>query len=78
MQIRYTHHARLRMAQRKISAAQVRTTLDAPDELMTGELDELIAVRRYGNREIRVVYEQVDPNIVVIYTVIKARRHSLD
>ena len=73
MNIRYTHHATQRMAQRKIRAEQVIETLEAPDEIMPGDQDELIAVRRYGTREIRVVYEEVDGNNVVIYTVIKSR-----
>ena len=73
MHIRYTHHARQRMIERKISEAQVEQVVDQPDELTMGEQDEWIAVRAYGNRRIQVVYGDVDDNAVLIYTVISVR-----
>ena len=76
MHIRYTHHARRRMAQRKVTEAQVRETLESPDEIEIGDLDELIAVRRINERELRVVYEEINSTTVVIYTVINARTRS--
>lgn len=73
MQIIYTHHARQRMIQRKVSAEQVIETLESPDELMSGEEDEAIAVKRYGAREVRVVYRETETGSFVIYTVMKPR-----
>lgn len=35
--------------------------------------NEETAVRRYGDREIRVVYEEIEPETYLIYTVIKAK-----
>jgi hypothetical protein len=73
MRIVYTHHAQQRMVQRKISVDQVEKTIDAPDEILPGDNGEEIAVRRYGNYEIRVVYEETETDTAIIYTVIKTR-----
>lgn len=40
MQIRYSHHARQRMRERRVSEAQVEYILAQPDELTIGEQDE--------------------------------------
>jgi len=61
------------MAQRNISEQQVRETIEWPDEVHPGDINEETAVRRYGAREIRVVYEETEPETYLIYTVIKAR-----
>ncbi len=73
MQIIYTRHARQRMKQRKIDPEQVEKTLELPDEIIPGDNGEEIAIKQYGNREVRVVYEQTGSNTVVIYTVMKPR-----
>ena len=73
MHIRYTHHARQRMQDRKVSEALVEEVIDQPDELTIGEQDEWIAIRTYGNRRIEVVYEEVDDNTALIFTVISVR-----
>ena len=69
MRIIYTRHARQRTRQRKISQEQVEETLEVPDDILPGDNGEEIAIKRYENREMRVVYEDT----VVIYTVIKPR-----
>jgi hypothetical protein len=61
------------MAQRQITPEQIVETLEAPDEILPGDNGEEIAVRRYGNHKIRVVYEETDGDTTVIYTVIKAQ-----
>jgi mRNA-degrading endonuclease RelE of RelBE toxin-antitoxin system len=73
MQIRYTNHARQRMVQRRINEAQVRETVELPDDVDWGDEGETIALRRYLSHEIRVVYQEVDGDTIVIYTVIRAR-----
>ena len=77
MHIRYTHHARQRMQDRKVSEALVEEVIDQPDELTIGEQDEWIAIRTYGSRRIQVVYgdidTMIDENTVLIYTVISVR-----
>jgi hypothetical protein len=76
MKIIYTHHAKQRMAQRKIDPAQVVETLEFPDNVVDGDLHEQIAIKNYGNRELRVVFEEVEAGTVLIYTAIKTRVQS--
>lgn len=64
------------MAQRKIDPAQVTETLESPDNVIPGDQREQIAIKIYGNREVRVVFENIDHETVVIYTVMKPRVHS--
>ncbi len=71
MRIRYTQHARLRMSQRRISEVQVSETLLSPDQLLEGEQGEMIAVKYYGVRELRVVFLDVDEITIKVIAVIK-------
>jgi len=73
MHIIYTRHAKQRMIQRKVSPKQVVEAIELPDEILPGDNGEVIAVRRYGIREVRVVYEEIDVDTVVVYTVMKSR-----
>jgi hypothetical protein len=73
VRITYTHHAQQRMMQRKVSADQVAETLESPDELIPGEGGEAIAVKRFGAREVRVVYTETDADDFLVYTVMKPR-----
>jgi hypothetical protein len=73
MRIIYTHHARQRMIQRKVSEDQVAETLSSPDELIPGESGEEIVVKRFGAREVRIVYRETDVASILIYTVMKPR-----
>jgi hypothetical protein len=61
------------MTHRKVSEEQVAETLESPDELMPGESGEMVAAKRFGVREVRVVYHETEPGSVVIYTVMKPR-----
>lgn len=76
MEIVYTRHARQRMTQRKITSDQVQEVIETPDEILPGDNGEEIAIKRFGNREVRIVYEETIPGQVVIYTVMnpKVRR----
>ena len=73
MRVIFTHHARQRMRQRRISEAEVFETLGAPDDILPGDEHEDIAVRKFGAREILVVYEETGQGTVVIYTVMRRR-----
>jgi len=73
MRVIYTRHAKQRMEQRKVEPEQVEETLEMPDEIVPGDNGEEIAIKRYGNREVRVVYEETGADTVVIYTVMKPR-----
>ena len=75
MHISYTGHAKRRMNQRKVSPEQVIETIESPDELTAGDRGEEIAIKRYGAREVRVVYEEVDADSVIVYTVMKPHVH---
>jgi hypothetical protein len=61
------------MRQRRIVEAEVVETLEVPDEIIPGDEHEEIAVKQFGTREIRVVYEETGQETVVIYTVIRRR-----
>ena len=76
MHITFTHPAKQRMMQRRVSAAQVAETLESPDELIAGNSGEEIAIKRFGAREVRVVYRETDVDSFLVYTVIKP--HMLD
>jgi hypothetical protein len=73
MHIIYTRHAKQRMIQRKVSSEQVIEVIESPDEILPGDNGEEIAIRRYGTREVRVVYEEIGVDTVVVYTVMKSR-----
>jgi hypothetical protein len=68
----YTYHARRRMAQRKVTEEEVEETLSEPDipYLPGAEGEEEIAVRQYGSREIRVIFEEQKNGTLVVLTVI--------
>lgn len=73
MNIRYTRHAIRRMQQRRISAKDVIDVVESPDEIDYGEYGETIAVKYYGTRIFKVVYEESDADTYVIITVMSAR-----
>ena len=73
MHIIYTRHARQRMIQRKVSPEQVVEAIESPDEILPCDNEEEIAVRRYGAREVRVVYEEIEADTIVVFTVMKSR-----
>ncbi len=76
MRITYTHHARRRMAQRGISEAEVAETLEAPDDILQGDEQEEIAVKQLGARVVRVVYEEVGGEGVIVYTVMQEKSQT--
>jgi hypothetical protein len=73
MRIIYTHHAQQRMTQRSIDPQQVAETLDSPDNVMSGDRREQIAIKNYGNREVQVVFEEIEPDTMLVYTVMKPK-----
>jgi hypothetical protein len=75
MQIIFTRHARQRMTERKVSEGRVQETLETPDEIISGDMGEEIAIKQYGSRQVRVVYEESEAETYVIYTVINTRLH---
>ncbi len=61
------------MIQRQIEPEQVAETLETPDSVILGDQHEQIAIKNYGNREVRVVFEDVGDDTVVVHTVMKPR-----
>lgn len=75
MNIIYTHHAQQRMGQRKVRHEEVVETLEDPDEIVPGDNGGDMAIKRYGYREVRVVYAEPEEETFLIYTVMKTRIH---
>ncbi len=73
MSISYTEHAKLRMKDRKILNSEVRDTILQPYFVAKSKLDRLIAVKRYGDKYLKVVYERSNDKIIVV-TVYWTRR----
>jgi hypothetical protein len=76
MRIIYTHHAQQRMKQRKVTHEQVELTLAEPDEIQPGDNGGDIVVKNFGDREVQVVYEAIDADTYLIFTVMKPRVHG--
>ncbi|MCS7266204.1 MAG: DUF4258 domain-containing protein [Armatimonadetes bacterium] len=72
MRVIFTKHALRRMKERNVSAKEVHEALlnpDRPYEL--GKIgDEEIAVKRFGRKEVRVVFEEKKAGELIVYTVI--------
>jgi len=72
-----THHAIKRMHERRVSRWQIDMTVYQPDGPgQPGEYDEEIAYRRFGNREIGVVFEETKREFIVVYTVVVRKIRS--
>ena len=73
MDIVYTRHAEQRMRQRKVRHEEVVETLEEPDEIQPGDNGGDMAIKRFGTREVRVVYMKTAPDTDLIYTEMKPR-----
>jgi hypothetical protein len=66
-----SRHARRRMSQRGVTRKQIALTLEQPDrvERDVGDVELLHAIRRFGGRVLRVVYNHVarPPRVVTVY-----------
>lgn len=77
MRITYAEHARRRMATRGVTEADVRDTVASPDAIRPGTVGaEEIAVRHFGNRDVRVVFEELSPDHILVITVMKPKARS--
>lgn len=61
------------MIQRRISEQDALDTVESPDDVIIGEMGEMIAIRRHLRDEIRVVYEDNPDGVIVVITVIRTR-----
>ena len=73
MVIEYTEHAEFRMRHRVISRTEVEDTVRNPDFSFTTRLGRSVALKKYGTRFLKVVYEKSNDKIIVV-TVYWMRR----
>jgi hypothetical protein len=73
MTIIYTEHAKSRMKHREISKAEVEETVGNPYFVVSSRLDRLIAVKKYGDKYLKVICEKSNDKITVV-TVYWTRR----
>ncbi len=73
MAITYTAHANERMKNRAISKTEVEETLLHPYFTVPSRLDRYIAVKKYGDKYLKVICEKGNDKITVI-TVYWTRR----
>ena len=73
MHVRFTRHARQRMMQRHVTEREVIDVLEAPDELVDGDMGETIAVRRLLRDELHVIYEEGADDTCLVITVFRGR-----
>jgi hypothetical protein len=73
MIITYTEHAMLRMKHRKISKAEVEEAIGNSDFSFITRFGRSVALKRYHDRFLKVIYEKSNDKIAVI-TVYWTRR----
>jgi len=73
MAIDYTEHAAFRMRQRTISKANVEDTIQNPDFSFITRPGRFVALKRYGDKFLKVIYEKSNDKITVV-TVYCTRR----
>ena len=71
--IDYTKHAAFRMEHRKISKAEVENAIQNPDFSFVTRFGRSAALKRHGDRFLKVIYEKSNDKITVI-TVYWTRR----
>jgi len=73
MAIDYTEHATFRMRHRTISKANVEDTIRNPDFSSITRLGRSVALKKYGDKFLKVIYEKSNDKITVV-TVYWTRR----
>ena len=73
MEITYTEHAKERMKHRGISKSEVKATILQPYFTVPSRLGRFIAVKKYGDKYLKVICEKGNDKITVV-TVYWTRR----
>jgi len=73
MAIAYTEHATFRMRHRAVSKANVEDTIRNPDFSLITRVGRSVALKKYGDKFLKVVYEKSNDKITVV-TVYWTRR----
>ncbi|MEM3673644.1 MAG: DUF4258 domain-containing protein [Candidatus Bathyarchaeia archaeon] len=71
--IEYTEHAIFRMRYRSISKTSVEEVVQNPDSIFITRFGRSAALKRYGDRFLKVIYEKSNDKITVV-TVYWTRR----
>lgn len=72
--VRFTKHAETRLEERDITKALVLSTLEKPDIVLPSKANRNIAIRKYNNRYLKVVYVKEGDIIVLTTHWISPRR----
>jgi hypothetical protein len=73
MALAYTEHAKERMKHREISKSKVEETVNQPNFIVPSRQDRFIAVKKYGDKYLKVICEKSNDKITVV-TVYWTRR----
>jgi hypothetical protein len=71
MSIRISRHAQRQMKWRKISEAEVESTIADPDKRQDSIMGRKNALKTLGGRKVKVTYCLEDDDIVIVTAVIK-------
>jgi len=66
MAIDYTEHATFRMRHRVITKAKVEDTIRNPDLSFIARFGRLVALKKHGDKFLKVIYEKSNDKIVVV------------
>jgi len=64
------------MQQRNVTEAEVEATLEDPDQMLPGDNGGDMAIKQYGNREVRVVYQEAEAGVFIVFTVMRPRKRD--
>jgi len=70
--LRYDRHAKRRMKWRKISEQEVEAVLAKPDKLERTERGRINALKRLGDRFIKVAYKDLGEELLIISAMDKS------
>jgi hypothetical protein len=73
MAITYTEHALARLKERGILKSEVDDTVLTPNFIVPSQFGRLIAVKKYGDKYLKVISERSNNKIIVV-TVYWTRR----
>ena len=66
MAVEYTEHALFRMRHRRISRASIEETIEDPDFSFMIRAGRFAALKRYGDKFLKVIYERSNDKIIVV------------
>ncbi|MDI6903907.1 MAG: DUF2283 domain-containing protein [Candidatus Bathyarchaeia archaeon] len=73
----YTKHALSRIRQRKISKTSVENTLEHPDFSFVTRRGRLTALKRYGDKFLKVIYEECNDKIRLLQFIGQGERRMV-